>query len=33
MLSKNGYLKLIDFGTSVVIEENKVPLEFLNRYK
>lgn len=29
MLSKNGYLKLIDFGTSVVFNENRVPAEFL----
>lgn len=29
MLSKNGHLKLIDFGTSVVVHENKVPVEFL----
>ncbi|CAD8158460.1 unnamed protein product [Paramecium pentaurelia] len=33
MLSKNGHLKLIDFGTSMVVHENKVPVEFLQKYK
>ncbi|CAK80808.1 unnamed protein product (macronuclear) [Paramecium tetraurelia] len=33
MLSKIGHLKLIDFGTYVVVHGNKVPTEFYQKYK
>lgn len=33
MLSKSGHLKLIDFGTSTIVNENLVPSIVLEKYK